>query len=40
MTVGTFGHPWEETLCVFGPDLVESLVPLLTTWLPIRRDFR
>lgn len=40
MTVGTFGHPWEQTLCVFGPDLVETLVPLLTTWLPIRRDLR
>jgi hypothetical protein len=34
---GTFGHPWEETLCVFGPDLVKSLVPRLTDWLPIKR---
>ena len=34
---GTFGHPWEETLSVFGPDLVRSLVPRLSEWLPIKR---
>lgn len=24
-TMGTFGHPWEQTLCVFGEDLIELL---------------
>jgi hypothetical protein len=37
MTVGTFGHPWEQTLCVFGDPLLSTLVPLLTSWLPIKR---
>ena len=23
MTVGTFGHPWEQTICVFGKELVD-----------------
>ena len=35
MSQGTFGHPWEQTLCVFGNDLVDDLVPTLP--LPIRR---
>jgi hypothetical protein len=35
---GTFGHPWEQTLCVFGPDLVRSLVPRLSDWLPVKRS--
>jgi hypothetical protein len=30
MSQGTFGHPWEQTLCVFGRDLVETLVPRLS----------
>ncbi|GAA4965938.1 DUF2716 domain-containing protein [Actinoplanes utahensis] len=38
MTEGTFGHPWERTLCVFGPRLMPRLVPLLAGWLPIRRS--
>jgi hypothetical protein len=38
LTTGTFGHPWEQTLCVFGAPLVEALVPLLTSWLPIKRS--
>ncbi|GAA2590883.1 hypothetical protein GCM10010435_81980 [Winogradskya consettensis] len=37
MTTGTFGHPWERTLCVFGEPLVSTLVPMLTSWLPIKR---
>lgn len=28
---GTFGHPWERTLCVFGPRLVETLGRTLST---------
>jgi hypothetical protein len=35
---GAFGHPWEQTLCVFGEPLVEHLVPLLTGWLPVKRS--
>lgn len=35
---GTFGHPWEQTLCVFGTELVRSLVPRLSGWLPIERS--
>jgi Protein of unknown function (DUF2716) len=36
---GTFGHPWEQTLCVVGERLIESLGQSLSTWLPIaRRD--
>ncbi|MEU5671031.1 DUF2716 domain-containing protein [Micromonospora sp. NPDC047753] len=30
MTEGTFGHPWEQTLCVFGSHLMPKLVPLLS----------
>jgi hypothetical protein len=40
MNVGTFGHPWEQTLCVFGEPLVSSLVPMLASWLPIKRTNR
>jgi hypothetical protein len=38
MSTGTFGHPWEQTLCVFGEPLVSTLVPMLTSWLPIKRS--
>jgi hypothetical protein len=39
MTAGTFGHPWEKTLCVFGEPLINTLGASLATWLPIlRRD--
>ncbi len=34
---GTFGHPWERTLCVMGDRLVKSLGATLSTWLPIVR---
>ncbi|RGA00563.1 DUF2716 domain-containing protein [Microbispora triticiradicis] len=37
MTTGTFGHPWEQTLCIFGDPLVNALAPLLTSWLPTKR---
>ncbi|GGQ83639.1 hypothetical protein GCM10010166_62250 [Couchioplanes caeruleus subsp. azureus] len=40
MNTGTFGHPWEQTLCVFGEPLVSALVPTLTSWLPIKRSNR
>lgn len=34
---GTFGHPWEQTICVFGRDLTEALAPMLGEWLPVKR---
>jgi hypothetical protein len=37
LSTGTFGHPWEESLCVFGARLVEVLAPALETWLPVLR---
>lgn len=39
-TTGTFGHPWEETLCVFGRPMFDALTPLLTPLLPVKRDRR
>jgi hypothetical protein len=36
-TAGTFGHPWERTLCVFGHPLVATLGLTLGTWLPVVR---
>jgi hypothetical protein len=38
LTEGTFGHPWEQTPCVFGPRLMPKLVGPLTSWLPIKRS--
>jgi hypothetical protein len=35
---GTFGHPWEETLCVMGARMVGSLGRSLRTWLPVKRE--
>ena len=36
---GTFGHPWEQTLCVIGERLGGTLGSSLGTWLPVtRRD--
>lgn len=35
---GTFGHPWEQTFCVFGRDLVPRLAPSLADWLPVTRS--
>ncbi|MER6284420.1 DUF2716 domain-containing protein [Streptomyces sviceus] len=37
MTDGLLGHPWERTLCVFGPRLTATLVPRLS-WLPVTRS--
>jgi hypothetical protein len=34
---GTFGHPWERSICVFGPSLVDVLDPTLASWLPVLR---
>jgi hypothetical protein len=31
---GTFGHPWQQSLCIWGAELVESLGAELLTWLP------
>lgn len=36
-STGTFGHPWERTLCVFGDELVATLGRTLATWLPTKR---
>jgi hypothetical protein len=38
MTAGLFGHPWEQTLCVFGQPLINELSPKLTRWLPVKRE--
>lgn len=38
MIAGTFGHPWEETLCVFGQRFVSTLAPMLASWLPVKRS--
>jgi hypothetical protein len=34
---GTFGHPWEQTLCVFGQRVTATLGLTLSTWLPQKR---
>ena len=34
---GTFGHPWERTLCVFGELLVATLAATLAGRLTVRR---
>ena len=31
---GTFGHPWQRSLTIWGEDLVSSLGVELLTWLP------
>ncbi len=38
LSTGTFGHPWEQTLCVFGQPMLDTLAPMLTSWLPVKRD--
>jgi hypothetical protein len=38
MRSGTFGHPWERSLCVFGEELSDALLPTLTSWLPTLRS--
>lgn len=37
MTEGTFGHPWEQTLCVMGDRLIDTLGKSLALWLPVLR---
>ncbi len=39
LRLGTFAHPWEHTLCAFGPTLLPHLTPALTHLLgtPVRR---
>jgi hypothetical protein len=37
LTQGTFGHPWEQTLCVFGHRLVAALLPRLEPLLEVKR---
>ncbi|WP_410600570.1 DUF2716 domain-containing protein [Amycolatopsis sp. lyj-90] len=38
--LGTFGHPWEYTICVFGDELVTAISAELTETLgkPLRRS--
>jgi hypothetical protein len=35
---GTFGHPWEQTICVMGERLIDSLARSWATWLPVKRE--
>lgn len=35
---GTFGHPWEQTICVMGERLIDSLAQTWATWLPVKRQ--
>ncbi|MEV8250172.1 DUF2716 domain-containing protein [Microbacterium sp. NPDC076768] len=37
MSEGTFGHPWEQTLCVMGDRLIDTLGKSLALWLPVLR---
>ena len=34
LTWGSFGHPWQRSLTLWGDELVESLGAELLTWLP------
>jgi hypothetical protein len=34
---GTFGHPWQRTLTIWGADLVGTLGVELASWLPVRQ---
>lgn len=40
MSVGMFGHPWEQTLCIFGDPLLRLLAPQLLAFQPVKRDRR
>lgn len=35
---GTFGHPWQQTLTIWGHELVDTLGAELLTWLPKHRQ--
>ena len=37
---GTFAHPWQQTLTIWGEDLVRTLGAELLTWLPRHRQSR
>ncbi|UFS57638.1 DUF2716 domain-containing protein [Subtercola endophyticus] len=37
MREGTFGHPWERTICVMGDRLINSLGTSFALWLPVLR---
>jgi hypothetical protein len=37
MTFGTFGHPCEQTICVFGQPLVDVLEPVFSVLAPVKR---
>lgn len=37
LSEGTFGHPWEQTLCLIGARLCTALGASLQTWLPLKR---
>jgi len=36
-SMGTFGHPWERTLCVFGKALIERLGEPLAAAFGVKR---
>lgn len=36
-SMGTFGHPWEQSLCVFGEPLIERLAEPLAAMLGVKR---
>lgn len=38
LSEGTFGHPWENSLCVFGSRMARILGAELRTWLPVMRE--
>lgn len=37
LSMGTFGHPWEQTLCVFGTPMIERLGEPLAAMLEVKR---
>jgi hypothetical protein len=38
MAWGTFGHPWQQSITIWGAELIDSLGAELLTWLPKHRD--
>jgi Protein of unknown function (DUF2716) len=38
LTYGTFGHPWQESLCIFGEPLLSNLPDELFRLLPVLRQ--
>ena len=37
---GSFGHPWQQWLLIWGQDLVDTLARKLLAWLPKRQPCR